>query len=307
VGVSANTGPRASVEHTYRRVFGYAATARNKVEWGGLRQAWDGELSTHPGEGFYRNLLGGAVERLESDSDIVLSQRVRLGRTQDTQRIERLYFVEAERSSRSTLTDPRTKSDTVAVSLNYHGVWRQLDSVVLPTDGFSLSAQGGVGRSHGTDAESGPFTRVYARLTGYKPIGRQWYGSARVELGQVFKKDAVAVPESQLFRAGGDDSVRGYSYRSLGPIVDGAVAGGTSLATASIELARPISASLPSVWGAVFVDAGQASNGFSTIEPALGAGIGVRWRSPVGPLRLDWAYGREVRKSRIHFSVGIAF
>jgi translocation and assembly module TamA len=35
--------------------------------------------------------------------------------------------------------------------------------------------------------------------------------------------------------------------------------------------------------------------------------VGVRWRSPVGPLRLDWAYGREVRKSRIHFSVGIAF
>ena len=307
VGVSANTGPRASVEHTYRRVFGYALTARNKVEWGRLRQAWDGEISTHPGDGFYRNLLGGAVERLESDSDIVLSQRVRLGRTQDTQRIERLYYAEAERSSRSTLTEPRTKSDTVAVSLNYHGVLRQLDSVVLPTEGFSLSAQGGVGRSHGTDAETGPFTRTYARLTGYLPIGRQWYGSARIELGQVFKKDAVAVPESQLFRAGGDDSVRGYSYRSLGPIVDGAVAGGTSLLTGSVELARPISANLPSVWGAVFVDGGQASNGFGELKPALGAGIGVRWRSPVGPLRLDWAYGREVRKSRIHFSVGIAF
>jgi translocation and assembly module TamA len=35
--------------------------------------------------------------------------------------------------------------------------------------------------------------------------------------------------------------------------------------------------------------------------------VGVRWRSPVGPLRLDWAYGQEVGKARIHFSVGIAF
>lgn len=307
LGVSANTGPRLSVEHLYRRVFGYALTARNKVELGRLRRAWDGELSTHPGEGYYRTLLGGAVEWLESDSDVVLSQRVRLGRTQDTQRIERLYYLEAERSARNTLADPDTKITTVATSLNYHGVWRQLDSVVLPTEGFSLSAQGGVGRSHGSNSETGPFSRLYARLTGYLPIGRQWYGTARVELGQVVKKDAVSVPESQLFRAGGDDSVRGYAYRSLGPLVDGAVAGGTSLVTGSVELARPVSERLPSVWGAVFVDAGQALNGFDHLHMAVGAGVGVRWRSPVGPLRLDWAYGRDVHKARIHFSVGIAF
>jgi translocation and assembly module TamA len=39
----------------------------------------------------------------------------------------------------------------------------------------------------------------------------------------------------------------------------------------------------------------------------VGAGVGLRWRSPVGPLRLDWAYGEAVRKSRLHFSVGISF
>ncbi len=307
LGVSANTGPRTSVEHLYRRVFGYPVTARNKIEWGGLRQAWDGEVSTHTGEGLYRNLVGGAVERLESDSDIVLSQRVRLGRTQDTQRIERLYYVEAERSARTTLGDTSTKSNTVALSYNYHWVWRSLDSVVLPTDGSTWSLQGGIGRSHGTDAESGPFGRAYGRATWYLPIGRAWYGQLRLELGQVFRNDAVAVPESQLFRAGGDDSVRGYSYRSLGPLVDGVVSGGNTLFTGSVELARPFTASLPSLWGAVFVDAGNAADDWGTLSPALGAGIGLRWRSPAGPLRLDWAYGREVRKSRLHFSVGIAF
>jgi translocation and assembly module TamA len=309
VGVSANTGPRASVEHVYRRVFGYPLTARNKGEWGGLRQAWDGEISTHPLEGLYRNLVGGAVERLESDSDIVQSQRVRLGRAQDTPRIERLYYVEAERSARTTLPlgDDSVKTTTVALSLNYHGVWRQLDSVVLPTEGYTLSAQGGVGRAHGNASESGPFTRLYGRLTGYMPFGSSWYGQARIELGQVIKREAVAVPESQLFRAGGDDSVRGYSYRSLGPIVDGTVAGGTNLMTASIEIARPISASLPSLWGALFVDAGNAANEWKELHPALGIGAGLRWRSPVGPLKLDYAWGRDVHKGRIHFSVGIAF
>lgn len=305
VGVSANVGPRASVEHVWRRVFGWAVTSVNQVEWGAKRQAWDGELSTHPNENLYRNLLGVAIERLESSSDAVLSQRLRLGRTQDTGRIERLYFVEAERSSRRPFGG--TRRDAFAVSYNYHGVWRQLDNVVLPTEGFSFAGQAGVGRSHGTDAASGYFTRAYGRLTGYLPLGSTWYGQARVELGQVFLRSNMVVPESQKWRAGGDESVRGYGYRSLGPLAGGVVGGGTALATASVEVARPILASMPSLWGAVFIDAGNAADSFRALEPVWGAGIGVRWRSPVGPLRLDWAYGRELRKTRLHFSVGIAF
>jgi translocation and assembly module TamA len=57
----------------------------------------------------------------------------------------------------------------------------------------------------------------------------------------------------------------------------------------------------------VFVDAGQAANRFSDLRPVVGSGIGLRWRSPVGPLRLDLAYGEAVRKARLHFSVGISF
>lgn len=305
VGVSANTGPRASAEHTYRRVFGYALSSRNKVEWGQKRQFWEGELSTHPGENLYRSLLGGTVENLESDSDEVLSQRLRLGRTQDTMRIERLYFLEAERSRRTTTAGLR--SNDFALSVNYHGVWRDLDSVVLPTQGFTFTGQVGLGRSHGTDARSGAFTRAYARLTGYLPLGRAWYAQGRLEAGQLFLGTGVNAPESQKFRAGGDDSVRGYDFRSLGPLVNGAVGGGNVLYTASFELARPISVSMPSLWGAVFVDAGNAADSFAALKPAVGLGVGVRWRSPVGPLRVDWAWGRETRKARLHFSVGIAF
>jgi translocation and assembly module TamA len=123
----------------------------------------------------------------------------------------------------------------------------------------------------------------------------------------VFGKENVAVPETQLFRAGGDDSVRGYSFRSLGPQVNGEVSSGRVMLTSSVEVARPISESLPFLWGAVFVDIGNAANSFKNIEYVLGTGVGLRWRSPVGPLRLDWAWGRETRKGRLHFSVGIAF
>jgi translocation and assembly module TamA len=148
---------------------------------------------------------------------------------------------------------------------------------------------------------------VYARFTGYLPVGKVWYAQGRLELGQVFIPSNGVVPESQQFRAGGDDSVRGYSYRSLGPLVDGVVGSGNVLYTTSFELARPIVNSLPSLWGAAFIDAGNAGDSFAHLKPAVGLGLGVRWRSPAGPLRLDFAYGRETQKWRLHFSVGIAF
>jgi translocation and assembly module TamA len=305
LGFSANTGYRASVEHLYRRVFGFAATARNKAEWGDKRQAWEGEIMGHPGRRLYRNLVGGAIERLQTDTDTVLSQRLRIGRTQDTQRLERLFFLEAERSVRKPAGGE--DASAFAISGNFHGAWRHLDNIVLPTRGATLKVELGLGRAHGDQSKSGVFTRTYGRLTGYLPLGDAWYGQARIELGQVFLPDGVVVPDSKLFRAGGDESVRGYTFRSLGPLVDGAVGGGLSLATASVELARPISARLPSVWGAIFLDAGNAADSFSRLKPVYGAGIGVRWRSPVGPLRLDWAYGTQTRQGRFHFSVGIAF
>ncbi len=305
LGFSANTRERASVEHLYRRVFGFAAQSRLKIELGRLRQAWDAEVSSHPGERLYRNLIGGAVERLLSDTDEVLSQRVRIGRAQDTTRLERLFFAEIERSLRRT--DDGNRSSATAGSLNFHGGWRDLDNIVLPSDGETLAIQLGVGRSHGTGASSGTFGRAYGRLTVYRPLGRTWYGQARVELGRVFLGSNMVVPESHKWRAGGDESVRGYAYRTLGPLVAGSVGSGTSLATGSLELARPLSAQMPSLWGAVFVDAGNAADSFGQLKPELGYGVGLRWRSPVGPLRLDVARAQKTGKARLHFSVGIAF
>ena len=305
VGISANTGERASVEHMYRRVFGLPASSRIKVEVGRKRQAWDAEISGRPDERLYKNLVGGAVERLVSDTDVVLSQSVRVGRSQDTQRLERLFYIGAERSSRRINAGGRL--DASAISLNFNAGWRDLDSIVLPTQGQTLAVQLGVGRSDGTGAQAGLFTRAYGRLTLYRPLGRTWYGQARLELGQVFMGSGMVVPEALKWRAGSDESVRGYTYRSLGPLVGGAVGGGLSLATASVELARPFLDSMPALWGAVFIDAGNAAERFSELKPVYGLGAGVRWRSPIGPLRVDLAYGTETRKFRLHFSVGIAF
>jgi translocation and assembly module TamA len=79
------------------------------------------------------------------------------------------------------------------------------------------------------------------------------------------------------------------------------------MAAGSIEIARPISPKRPQFLWAAFLDAGQAANQWTDLSPVLGYGLGLRWRSPVGPLRMDLAYGHEVRKLRMHLSVGIAF
>ena len=93
---------------------------------------------------------------------------------------------------------------------------------------------------------------------------------------------------------------------SLAQQATGTIIGGNVLGTASFEVARPF-ASFPSLWGAVFIDAGRAAESWNGFKPALGYGVGLRWRSPVGPLRVDMAYGQEVRQWRLHLSVGIAF
>lgn len=304
IGYSANTGPRLTLEHEHRRVFGTRWTASNKLELGPDQKRWEGDLKSHPLDGLYRNLVGGSAERLRTDDELRTSWSARVGRTQDTPRIDRLYYLE--------LVHARVESDgsiddSDAVSANYHWIWRDLDSALLPTQGMSLSLQGAGGYARSSTDDNGLFGRAWGRLTVYRPLGASWYGTARVEAGQVFTQDRVGVPDTLLFRAGGDESVRGYDYRTLGPVVDGVVTSGRVIATASAEVARPIWADRPAFWWAAFVDAGNAANRWSRLKPALGYGLGLRWRSPVGPLRIDAAYGQDVKRVRLHLSVGIAF
>ncbi len=304
VGISANNGPRVTLEHRHRRPFGLDWVATNKFEAGSLIKSWTGELMSHPLDGLYRNLVSGNAERLRSGEEIRTSWTARLGRTQDTQRIERTYFGEL---THARVDNPAGRTSSEAVTANYHWIYRDIDNLLLPTDGYTLSLQGAVGRSRNSTLDNGPFGRAYGRYTLYQPLGRSWYASLRLEAGQIIASDAVGVPDTLLFRAGGDDSVRGYAYRTLGPLVDGAVTSGRVMATGSLEIARPVSARMPSLWWAAFVDGGNASNHWKSLSPAWGYGLGLRWRSPVGPLKVDLAYGEEVRKVRMHLSVGIAF
>lgn len=304
IGYSDNTGGRLTFEHRHRRPFGFNAQLHNKFELGRDLRSWDADLTSNPTDGQYRNLIATSVSRLDSAGAITLNSRVRVGRSLDTEHIERLIFVEVLDSK---LTNDTAEQDSRAVSQNYNWVWRDVDSILLPTKGLTASIQAAGGYAINNFASNGPFGRTYGRLTGYWPLGQRWYGQGRVEVGGVFAKPSVGIPDALLFRAGGDDSVRGYAYRSLGVTKDGELYGGRFLLTSSIELARPISPRMPSLWWAVFADGGNASDTWGHVNSVYGYGVGLRWRSPVGPLRIDYAHGQAVDENRLHLSVGIAF
>lgn len=110
---------------------------------------------------------------------------------------------------------------------------------------------------------------------------------ARGNLGWIETNDFERVPPSLRFFAGGDRSIRGYKYKSLSPRDDdGKLTGASKLATGSLEYQYNVTGKW---WGAVFVDSGEAVNDIKQSNFKTGAGAGVRWQSPVGPIKLDIA------------------
>ena len=112
------------------------------------------------------------------------------------------------------------------------------------------------------------------------------------------------VPSSLLFRTGGDTTVRGYAFESLGLRQGDATLPGRYYTVGSVEATHWFAQS----WGvATFVDAGDAFDRPADARIAVGYGVGARVRTPIGPFRLDIAYGAQSRQVRLHFSVGLTF
>ncbi len=126
----------------------------------------------------------------------------------------------------------------------------------------------------------------------------------RLDAGTSWIDQFDELPPTERFFAGGDNSIRGFGFEDLGPEdADGKVIGGKHLAVASLELEKFFT----DKWGgAVFVDAGNAFGGAgSSTGVKVGVGAGVRWRSPVGPARVDLAHPLDDDTIvRLHLRIG---
>jgi translocation and assembly module TamA len=180
-------------------------------------------------------------------------------------------------------------------------VIRRVDDLLSPTRGFMADVRAGGGIP---GLSTAGFTRFVAQSAAWYPINRLTQLAVRAEVGAVLGASRDDVPSALRFRTGGDTTVRGYEYQSLGVKDGNAIVGGRYVAVASIEAIRWIN----ETWGmAVFVDGGNAVDSLRDFKVAIGYGIGARVRTPIGPFRLDVAYGEEVRAWRLHFSVGVTF
>nr|WP_313974294.1 BamA/TamA family outer membrane protein [uncultured Psychrobacter sp.] len=121
--------------------------------------------------------------------------------------------------------------------------------------------------------------------------------------GYIWADDFYEVPYKLRFFAGGDQSIRGYDYESLSPIEKGYLTGGQILAVGSAEYNYEFR---PGFRGAVFTDVGNAYDKDFETDTKVGVGVGIRWASPVGVVRVDVAAGvtEDSIPVRLHLFIG---
>ena len=175
------------------------------------------------------------------------------------------------------------------------------DDVLFPRKGYSWSVdlRGAAGVISDTRFLRAETTGQFAY-----PLGSRGRLLARTRLGATGVREFRKLPASERYFACGDHSERGYGYQKLAPRDrSGDVVGGRYLASGSLELDYLF---VGNFGGAVFVDAGNADDDFlPSLE--VGAGAGLRWRSPVGMLRIDVAHPFDTNSNddyRIHVSIG---
>ena len=300
VGFSTDTGPRLRFGRNNRRFndrghqFGVNAqlspvisevTANYRLPLGSSRAEW-------------LNFDAG-VERENTDS--AKSNRFELGarrvleRPGDWTRTQMLSL----RVEDFTVADQDDRSRLLMPGIDWTRI--RADNAIRPQQGSRLSLE----VRGATDAIASDTSFVQAIAQG------KWIWSLRSgarflvhgHVGATAKSAFDELPASVRFFAGGDNSVRGYDFEALGPVdADGLVIGGSSLATGSFEFEQP----LHERWSlAFFVDAGNAFEG-SRIDAKAGAGLGGRWQSPLGPIRVDLAHplDDDSDRWRLHVSLG---
>ena len=203
-------------------------------------------------------------------------------------------------------------------SLTASLVWDRRDNRITPTKGFYATASAELAGGFGTGGEDPRLVNLlggdfrFLRLQGnwrlFYPIGTplvvfRW----NLSLGWIKSLDGTLIPFTERYRSGGINSIRGFAPLSLGPQVRYLVngdpvhasrsipVGGTASLVNNVEIEFPV---IPpaQVRGVVFFDAGNAFGGLYGTEPfrpesiRLSAGFGIRWRSPMGPLRFEWGF-----------------
>ncbi|GAA4034246.1 autotransporter assembly complex family protein [Actimicrobium antarcticum] len=299
-GFSTDTGPRLQAKFLDRNFLSRDWRLESELRIDRSTPLLAAEVTLPPISNGWTPSVGGRFERTDISGEI--SDRLRTDARltspdkNNEQAIGVSYLVENQR------IDGNIANNRHALIATHAYTRRRVDNLLDPRRGYVAAIELGVG-VRGLMTEQS-LVRVLGRVTWLEPWTRQWKTVVRAQIGQVFGASRDSVPGDLLFRTGGDQTVRGYGYNSLGVSENNAVVGGRVMALLSTELVYQLTPQ----WGAaVFNDAGNAADSWRDFKVVMGTGVGARWRSPIGPVNLDLAYAHETRQPRLHFSIGYGF
>lgn len=300
VGYSTDVGFKLETAYAQREFFGTPWQWTSGLRLAQREQGAFSEVLTPRDARGHRYGVGAIVLRQDVQNEVstsvsALLRRLTPGRERDS---EIGLAPTVERKEIGDVATERLK----ALPLYASWTWRNVDDLIDPRRGWMFNFKTAAALEGLLTDES--FFSGYAKASAFLPVGRRDTFIARAELGRTWTSDPRQVPSRYLFRTGGSTTVRGYAFDSLGVRLDGAVTGGRVLGLASAEYVHMFT----ETYGiAAFVDAGDAAGSAGDWEAKLGYGIGARYKSPIGPLALDVAYGRDTRDTRVHFAVGYSF
>ena len=312
LGFSTDTGVRLSLDHTHNRVPWLEWRALTKMQLDQKHPKFSTQLISMPDYSGWNRFVGLSVERADLADYDANSISLTAGRSKQLDKIDRTYYLQYDYANPQGFDAPPSSS---AITGNYGWTGRYFNNPTAPTRGYGFAWEVGGGSTLSPNYE--PFGRLSARWLYLRPFaerdedtGRRGRLAVRAQAGSIVAKDDTVVPITQLFLSGGDTTVRGYNYQSIGARTSGGnLIGGRYMAAGSVEWQRPITiAGNTQAWEqTVFVDAGTVTDKLNESVIYVGAGTGIRWASPVGPLQADLAYGFKTQGLRLHLRLGFNF
>jgi translocation and assembly module TamA len=300
VGYSTDYGPRISGTYTDRLFTADAIRYQVSTRLDASSQWLNNELVLPMTDHYRQDSVGLTLDHSDIQGQNLHSQTLYARRVWPDKTLERSFNGQLRFEHQQI--DQGESSRNRALSATFSWTRRDLDSLIYPRRGsiWHWQSGGGISLQRGNLG----FVRLFGRVNSYIPWFKRDSLLLRSEAGVVVANDRQGIPSDQLFRAGGDQSVRGYNYQSLGVASGSATVGGRYLLISSAEYTHWLTPR----WGAaVFYDLGNAFDRIRDFKPARGYGAGVRWRSNIGPLNADIGFADRRDQYNLHFSIGFVF
>ena len=299
IGYSTNNGVRNEINYQSYNFLNHALLLNSALVFEQNRQTVSAGLDTQPDRSGYHLSWNAGGEQTRIQGLETRRDKFGVTRGRTLKGIETGIGLYWQQEQRFPLGGIRETDQALVLDLNLN--IRRVDNPLFPMSGTLTELRlGGASNSVLSDQD---FVRSHLRHQVWIPLSERDVLLLRIEGGYTAASSRLGIPQEYLFRVGGTQTVRGFDYQSLGFREGSAVVGGRVMATGSVEYTHWFGN-----WGAaLFGDVGGAADIAPALRMSQGYGAGARWRSPVGPLALDYARGKGQPDARLHFAIAVAF